>query len=122
MGDIGALRAKIVLAKREIEDCKKAINQIGSIRLSLINVSSSLGCVADSLERGIIIDGEPLGVEIISKRKQNIDSFNNNLYNSINELNKKIAQLKESIVGWQNQIAYLIELQRKAEEANANKK
>lgn len=107
MSSIGVLEAKIKAAEIEIQNCKNAIKQINSISLSLSNVTSNLGCVANSLEKGIVINGKSIGVEPVNQRKNTIEKYNDDLNILKVDLYNRINELETSITGWRSEISRL---------------
>ena len=111
---IAQLQALINKARAEIESCNQSITQIDKMTSSLFAVVSSLDCVATALEKGVAINGVPVGVDNINKKKNDIGNYNESLVALKGELHARISSLMSAISGWEAEIKRLEEKARRA--------
>lgn len=116
---IAHLQALIAQAKAEIQSCNQSITQINKMSGSLTIVVSSLGCVATALEKGVVINGVPVGVDSINAKKNDIGNYNESLIALKGDLQARISSLEAAIAAWEAEIARLEEEARRAAAASS---
>jgi len=104
--EINSLNKEIKKAEEEIETCIELKSLLIKICDDATNGYHSLQNAANSLNKGIIIDGTGQGNNI-SERATSINNLSSAAQNAIGNVELRIKELEENILEWNNKIKSL---------------
>ena len=101
--EIESLKKKIKKAEEELENCIQLRPILIKIGDDASNGYHSLQNAANSLNKGIIIDGVGQGNKI-TERAETINNLSSDAKMAVENVNLRIKELEENVLEWNNKI------------------